>query len=97
MPKFDLKYLLLRFKIKELNIWETLENLVNLEIKLDNVVYGKIVDVGVTSGEFDIQALVKVSNSDIARYLPDVIQTAIPENIRKGIEFSNNVFWYSSK
>ncbi len=97
MPKFDLKYLLLRFRIKEANIWEVLDNLNGLELKIEGVSYGKIIDVGVTSGEFDIQALVGVKNPDIARYLPDIMQLAIPEKIRGNIEFSDNVFWYSPK
>jgi len=97
MPEFDLKFLLMRFKIKEANVWDFLRGLKDLELKLDDIIYGKVVEVGITSGEFDVQVLVEVKNPEIARYLPDIMQYGIPENIRKFIEFSNNVFWYSAK
>lgn len=47
--------------------------------------------------EFDVQALVEVKNPEIVRYLPNIMQYVIPEDIRKFIEFSNNVFWYSAE
>lgn len=94
MPKFDLKYMLLRFKIKASDVVGVLKKLEGLEIVLDGKKYGKVVNAGITSGEFDVQVLIEVSNPEIARYLPDVIQNALPKEVIASIDYSNNVFWY---
>jgi hypothetical protein len=46
-------------------VWDFLHGLEGLELKLDGIVYGKVVEAGITSGEFDVQALVEVKNPKI--------------------------------
>ena len=94
MHNFDLKYILLRFKIKAINVVEVFKKLEGLEIVFDGTKYGKIINVGITSGEFDIQAIIEVINPEISRYLPDIIQNSLPKKVKEIIDYSNNVFWY---
>lgn len=94
MPKFDLRYVLLRFKIKAKDVVGVLKKLEGLEIVFDGKKYGKVVNAGITSGEFDIQVLIEVKNPEIARYLPDIVQSSLPKEVKEAVDYSNNVFWY---